>query len=240
MNFSGPNRYLYGSVCFVLVCYFLAGLAAWFPGASPAVDSFVASELLNNDEGAYAELISALLWFLAFCLFSLIFWRRYKHGALPAALAWYALYSLLAFFAFGEEVSWGDHLFDYSSDLAIAAVNAQGETNIHNLNLANLIGLPESSPLYYWLSNLGHLLTPAFYLLLAFLWVVLPFLKQRVSLRLLRDMPEPALATILFYLVHLLVFLLVDTWLFNVGQIFEMFIGLFALLVAIDVGRQRE
>ncbi|XLS28151.1 hypothetical protein ACJD0Z_13180 [Flavobacteriaceae bacterium M23B6Z8] len=44
-----------------------------------------------------------------------------------------ALFALLFFFAAGEEVSWGQRIFDIESGEFFKENNAQGETNLHNL-----------------------------------------------------------------------------------------------------------
>lgn len=41
-------------------------------------------------------------------------------------------------FAAGEELSWGQHLFDYHSSEFFNENNTQGETNIHNLELGGV------------------------------------------------------------------------------------------------------
>jgi hypothetical protein len=46
---------------------------------------------------------------------------------------WMGLFSLGALYFAGEEASWGQHYFGWSTPEALAAVNAQQETNIHNI-----------------------------------------------------------------------------------------------------------
>jgi len=41
---------------------------------------------------------------------------------------------LLFFWAFGEEISWGQHMFGTLTPEWLAAINDQNETNIHNIN----------------------------------------------------------------------------------------------------------
>lgn len=236
MNQGGGGPHLKLGIGLIVLCYLLASIAHYFPDTNSLIDQFVAEQLLNNNENAAAELLSALLWFCALVVFSCVLLKEKSHATEWSVLLWYALFCALCLFAFGEEISWGDHLFDYSDDLSIAAINAQGETNLHNIDLAQLIGLPESNPFHYWLSNLGHLLTPLFYFGLAVLWVFVPFIKQYYRApQFLHAMPSASSATRYFFVIHGVAFLLIDTVFFNVGQIFEMFIGLFALLVAIDM-----
>ncbi|WP_340063711.1 hypothetical protein [Ascidiimonas aurantiaca] len=43
------------------------------------------------------------------------------------------MFALLFFFAAGEEISWGQRIFDIQSSTFFTENNAQGETNLHNL-----------------------------------------------------------------------------------------------------------
>lgn len=43
------------------------------------------------------------------------------------------LFALLFFFAFGEEISWGQRIFNFETPQAIKEMNIQGEFNLHNL-----------------------------------------------------------------------------------------------------------
>ena len=42
--------------------------------------------------------------------------------------------ALVFFWAFGEEISWGQHLFGTQTPQWLAAINGQKETNLHNIN----------------------------------------------------------------------------------------------------------
>lgn len=46
--------------------------------------------------------------------------------------------ALLAFFGAGEEISWGQRIFDWQSGEFFTTHNAQGETNLHNLTVGDL------------------------------------------------------------------------------------------------------
>ena len=47
-------------------------------------------------------------------------------------LSWLVVYALGCVYFLGEEISWGQHLFDWSTPDAWLAVNDQQETNLHN------------------------------------------------------------------------------------------------------------
>ena len=46
---------------------------------------------------------------------------------------YFALLALLFFFAFGEEISWGQRIFNFETPESLEEFNRQGEFNIHNL-----------------------------------------------------------------------------------------------------------
>lgn len=58
-------------------------------------------------------------------------WRRQRDRALKLWLA--AVVAGCVYFA-GEELSWGQHLVGWSTPERLAALNDQGETNLHNIS----------------------------------------------------------------------------------------------------------
>ena len=50
-----------------------------------------------------------------------------------ALAGWYFLATVGALFTAGEEVSWGQHLVGFGTPEWLAAINDQGETNLHNV-----------------------------------------------------------------------------------------------------------
>lgn len=57
--------------------------------------------------------------------------ERGKVEVLPALML--TLLALLMFVCFGEEISWGQRVFGWRTPPVIAGINAQNETNIHNI-----------------------------------------------------------------------------------------------------------
>jgi hypothetical protein len=49
----------------------------------------------------------------------------------------YLLLTLLFFFAFGEEISWGQRIFGWATPATLQAANLQHETNLHNLPIVS-------------------------------------------------------------------------------------------------------
>ncbi len=54
-------------------------------------------------------------------------------GRLALAVPLVAGFAVLAFFAAGEEISWGQRIFDWGTPESLSAVNHQDETNLHNI-----------------------------------------------------------------------------------------------------------
>uniref|UniRef100_A4XTG8 Uncharacterized protein n=1 Tax=Ectopseudomonas mendocina (strain ymp) TaxID=399739 RepID=A4XTG8_ECTM1 len=229
--------YLAFSIVFVLALYVLCAAAnyAWLD--SSLLEWLVYEEILNTHEDSFLEVLSAVLWLLS-CVIFLYLFLVSEH---KVERFWLVFYAGLSFFAFGEEISWGHHLLNYSEYVpVIAANNAQGETNLHNINVAALLGLSEDFPYYRYLANLSHLLNPLFYLFLSFLWLGLPLVKKTGVIGrfvLIKYMPVPSNGFLVFFFLHSVVFVFVDVALFNVGYIYEMYIALAALIVGLDIFR---
>lgn len=67
------------------------------------------------------------------------FWLAYKNRQALRThwikLAAYLALALFFFFIAGEEISWGQRIFNIATPESIAEVNAQQETNLHNLDI---------------------------------------------------------------------------------------------------------
>ena len=89
---------------------------------------------LVREDGAI-EWAGALAWLLAAGLFvaTLQAVRRTGADRRAAAAFWLLGLALMSFLAAGEEISWGQRLFDYRTPEAIAELNLQNEMNLHNL-----------------------------------------------------------------------------------------------------------
>jgi hypothetical protein len=87
---------------------------------------------LVRSELGLVELGTVVLLLLALAIALRLFLAR---KALPSRWlgAWMGLFALGALYFAGEEASWGQHYFGWSTPEALAAVNAQAETNIHNI-----------------------------------------------------------------------------------------------------------
>lgn len=120
-DFPGPK--VPAKAAIVLCGVALASYACLL--GSPAFVQWVAGrEMLAEVLGALAFLAGAIFYFLA--------WRREKgHGA-GWSLGLLGC-ALLLFLAFGEEASWGQHWLGFATPEQLREINAQQETNLHNL-----------------------------------------------------------------------------------------------------------
>lgn len=60
---------------------------------------------------------------------------RHRHRLPTGWLqGWVALVTLACVYLTGEELSWGQHLFGWSTPESLMAANDQGETNLHNIS----------------------------------------------------------------------------------------------------------
>ena len=93
---------------------------------------------LGQEDGPI-ENAGALLFLLAGTIFLVTAYRspglhrQYGTNHVESPLALYALGALLLV-CFGEEISWGQRVFDYSVPAWLEALNRQGEWNLHNLD----------------------------------------------------------------------------------------------------------
>ncbi|MDG2471967.1 MAG: hypothetical protein P8M71_02505 [Pseudomonadales bacterium] len=97
-----------------------------------------------NKESGAVENITAVILALALLLTVSIFFQYRKkteflmrdpNSAIPFrgfTLGWLVVYGLGCVYFLGEEISWGQHLFNWSTPDAWLAVNDQQETNLHN------------------------------------------------------------------------------------------------------------
>jgi len=223
-----PTRATLLSAVVVAGLYAIRAVLAGDPAGAQAWNDWFLREdgLLDRSE--------AILWLAALVLNVRIAAAVHRRRGRAAAFAWYAGMTVLSVLALGEEVSWGQHVFGYRSE-TVAAVNAQHETNVHNLNVSLLLGLPPAHPLHWVLSNLNRVLNPAFYVLTAVLWVLLPAARRLGAAGVLRDVPMPRPHVSVFFAVNGVAFVLIDQLVFDVAEIFEYAIASTFAVGAFDV-----
>jgi len=81
---------------------------------------------LTAEDGVF-ENITALLYLLGGIAFVVAIRRK------SAAAGWLVLLALACVFVAGEEISWGQRVFGWSTPDAIAGINVQEEITVHNI-----------------------------------------------------------------------------------------------------------
>ena len=196
--------------------------------------------VLGSDVGheALNDRAEAVLWlpvvFLNWRMFFLSL--RQKRGLIVAG--WFLIMGLGTIVLAGEEISWGQHIFHWQTSSEMAKINAQQETNFHNLNLSLLMGLTPDDALYPYFKNANYLLNPAYYLATCILFIAIPIAKQRRMWRLLEYIPTHDFRIVLFFAANVVVYVILDQLVFDVGEVFEFSITTTFALVALDVYRR--
>lgn len=94
---------------------------------------------LSREDGPI-ENIGAGLFFLASCLFFAAYLNSSGFGNRFGRITtvrnlFYLLLALLFLVCAGEEISWGQRIFDWETPQILEEMNAQGETNLHNIQI---------------------------------------------------------------------------------------------------------
>jgi hypothetical protein len=99
-----------------------AGFGTWlFFYNPPHMDFFC-------QEDGFVEYSQAFLYLFAGAFFA------YLGAHKPFRNVWYWGYALMLLAACGEEVSWGQRIYDIATPEQLAVSNLQGEINLHNIN----------------------------------------------------------------------------------------------------------
>lgn len=105
----------------------LAGLLALGLALAPFPEAF---RLVMHSEGGVVENLVVILALAG----AVLAFRLAAAPGQPLTLRlWHGLFLLMLVFLAGEETSWGQHWFGWTTPQDFAALNEQGETNLHNL-----------------------------------------------------------------------------------------------------------
>ncbi len=115
-------------------------------------------------EDGVIENLTVLVLFVALCL---SIFRFIKHFSVKSWMWKGTMLGLCLFllFGFGEEISWGQRIFDIPSDEFFQEKNTQGEINIHNLKLGGI--------------KLNFLISQVFTILLSIYLILFPFVYRK-------------------------------------------------------------
>jgi hypothetical protein len=190
---------------------------------------------LGSEDGI-TEWLTALLFLLAAVLFFISF-RRTKNIFLLGL-------SILFVFGAGEEISWGQRLFNFATPESLKSMNMQEEFNIHNLELLNPLGQDGTKKtglerlleidLLFRIFCIGYcVLLPLYFYHIRFA----PSVKKGLR------MPVPPFSIGIFVIVSWVIFNLIkklavprpgNTWQYmNNGEIFEFTTALIFFAIAL-------
>ncbi|MEM8833763.1 MAG: hypothetical protein AAGB32_04400 [Pseudomonadota bacterium] len=95
-----------------------------------APDEFVSGIVSEN--GLY-EVLQALIVFVGFIICLVYFFSK-KTDKHPYYITWFGLAAVCCLYVVGEEISWGQHLFNWATPEGWSELNDQNETNLHNMS----------------------------------------------------------------------------------------------------------
>ncbi len=138
------------------------------------------NEFLTNEDGFF-ETIGALAFLVSSILFVFCWYRSKGVGNDFGFFKTnrnliFLVCGILFFVAFGEEISWGQRIFNWETPESIEKMNFQQETNLHNMDGLNLNLGEEHGGIIAWLLviNPGRI----FFYFWFTLMVIIPFLNK--------------------------------------------------------------
>lgn len=229
-----------------LIIYYIVGVSGllYEPIYEYSLEMINSGIKRNPSESAWIEHLEAFFWFLAFVFYlSIIFINRSK----TRSCFWYMFFCGVCFIAFGEEISWGQHFFNFTPPDKFLEINTQGELNCHNLHLAKSLGISPENPLYPYMGSLTVYLNPLFYMLCILIWLViplmLPFFENSHFFHLFRTYPFQDGFFYVSFAFFIGIYLLVDNFIFDAGELFELTLATAGCMTAtmhLDIGRKKS
>jgi hypothetical protein len=138
---------------------------------------FASADTLNvfvREDGVLEDL-TAIYLFLTSVIFAAAFFR-FRQSSWLLRLSFAGL-ALLFFFGAGEEISWGERIFDWDDHNYIRGINVQGELTVHNLKYFQ----GEDSVLPVSVSQLFIIFVFGFTVLLPFTGLLFPKIERLVA-----------------------------------------------------------
>ncbi len=226
----------------ILLGWHAVSLMGWllqgsYPAVGAAIDPMVnRNGSFGNPEGA-VEAFEDWAWAVALVAYLAVLVRAVRANGIRIN-PWFVLLPALCFMALGEEMSWGQHLFNWHAPDAVAQVNTQHETNLHNLDLGALFGLAPTSFGHRLLWQVMKIANPGVEGVCALIWVILPTLcAYNVGTRwsIMRQIPVPRAATRMLFVIAVVIYIVVDKFIIDCGELMELALSLLAALSALDL-----
>lgn len=228
----------------VLIFYGISFTGIVYEPLSPMI-----SKLINRD-GAFSlskgetfiEWIEAIFWLLAFAFYLALFVLRIRSDKWDGRCSWLLLLALLCFVAFGEETSWGQHFLGFDPPDFIRQINNQRESNVHNLEfwekLSSMLGSSKEGFIHPYLRFARCLPQFGFYLVCCTFWIIMPIFKRTKKLsrrKAIQTFPDYSKGIAIFFAINVVVYVIIDTQFFDVGEVYELAISSTALISALDL-----
>jgi len=190
---------------------------------------FIDGQIYRNvvREDQWAEYATALVLLYGSLIISRRLFIRWKAIRFPEKLG-FVLMALAMFAGFGEEISWGQRIFNLQSPDFFINHNLQNETNIHNLKIFDI-------KLNQWLFTYGMLMVFLIYFSLPY-WIEKHRFIRKIISRYGLYIPKRSHS-----LVFLLATLLIHTYpVPKVSELWELSFAITMLIVIIEARNQDQ
>jgi len=129
---TSTRRRHYGPLRFVIPLVLLAGLSVWISVHPDSLYQYTVEDGPIEWATALLFLVSGIGFFLVMKR-SRFLSEKGSRSAYAFTLAW----ALLMVIFFGEEISWGQRVFGFSTPESLEQINVQQEFNVHNIAIVN-------------------------------------------------------------------------------------------------------
>ncbi len=184
-------------------------------------DKVYFDDVFAQEDGAIEYLTFVSLLFISLLQFTRLFTRKNRTALWRLGIFFFAIIFL---FGAGEEISWGQRLFDIQSGDFFQENNVQRETNFHNLE----VGGVKLNKLIF--SQLLTVVMALYLLLLPFLYKKYEWVKNLVNRFVV---PIPQLSHIAAFLINT-IFIAILPNLSRKWEVYELFFGAIFLLIFLN------
>lgn len=196
-----------------------------------AVMIFFSNRELYNEiikEDGLIEYTTALVLF-SICVLLIIKTIKFKHSK---GNTWFVFNLIIAFglfFGFGEEISWGQRIFEVTSSDFFKENNLQGETNFHNLMISDI-------KINKWIFSYAFsVLFGCYFLLLQIVYKLNRFVKKTIDNF---GLPIPkASHSVIFIVMTILIMVIPDS---KKWELWEYLFAVVLLLIFIEPYNSNE
>ena len=124
------KKLCYPNLVYVLIIIYILGSYTVLAMGENVLNLTIREDRFFEVLGATGFILTAILCFISFIITLKAFQRRDVSWFIPVS---YLSLSALFLFGGGEEISWGQRIFDIKTPEALSIINLQDELNFHNL-----------------------------------------------------------------------------------------------------------